>query len=168
MEPVGTRTHPFMAGRSYKLLGKSFVPNFVLIVAVVSFTPMLLVAGLILDQFNISHKEKLYAHLTEVVHKHTQDIDNFLNERVNNIRFLSETCGKDNLFDEPFLQEKLLQLQQAYGGVFEDLGIVNEKGVQEYFAGRFKLKNADYSDAEWFKKAIKMRDIVETTIKGNL
>lgn len=153
MERVGGRTHPFMYGNTYKLLGKSFVPKIVLIVALVSFTPMVLVSGLVLHQFGTSHEEKLFAHLIEMVHRHAQDIDNFLDERINNLQFLSNSCGMENLTAEPFLQEKLYQLQQAYGGVFEDLGIVNEEGIQEFYAGRFKLEKAKYSDAQWFAKA---------------
>ncbi len=166
MEPVGARNHPFMGGSSNKMLGESFRPNIVLVVALLSFVPMLLVAGLVLDQFNISHKEKLYAHLTEVVHKHTQDIDNFLNERINNIQFLSETCGMENLFDELFLEERLHQLQQTYGDVFEDLGIVNEEGVQEFYAGRLKLEKAQYAGAEWFENAIKNQSFISDVFSG--
>ena len=131
MRRVGSFTHPFMTEDSFKLLGRSFMPNIVLIVALVSFTPMLLVSGMVLDQFSISHSEKLYAHLKEVVNKHTIDIDTFLNERLNNIRFLSETCGFEKFEDETFLQAKLLQLQKTYGDVFEDLGIINEEGVHK-------------------------------------
>ena len=104
-----------MSGDSHRLFGRSFITNIVLVIAVVSFTPMLLVSVLVLEQFSISHKKKLYAHLIEVVHKHTQDIDSFLNERINNIQFLSDTCGIENLSDESFLQERLFQLQQTYG-----------------------------------------------------
>ena len=166
MERVGGRTHPFMYGNTYKLLGKSFVPRIVLIVAVVSFTPMLLVSGLVLNQFGKSHEEKIFAHLIEMVHRHAQDIDNFLDQRLNNLQFLSNSCGMENLSDDPFLQEKLYQLQQAYGGVFEDLGVVNEDGVQEYYAGRFKLEKAQYSDAKWFSKALKEQYYISDVFTG--
>ena len=166
MRRVGSYTHPFMSESSYKLLGSSFMPNIVLLVALVSFTPMLLVGGMVLDQFSISHNEKLYAHLKEVVNKHTIDIDNFLNERLNNIRFLSETCGFDKLENEPFLQEKLFQLQQNYGDVFEDLGIVNEEGVQELYAGPLKLKKAQYSTAKWFSEALEKEHYISDVFLG--
>ncbi len=128
--------------------------NMVLIVIVVSFVPMLMVSGMVLHQFSISYNEKLYAHLKEVVHRHAQDIDSFLNERLNNLQFLLDSCDNENLLDESVLQEKLFQLQQKYGGVFEDLGVINEAGVQESYAGRFKLEKAEYSDAKWFKEAL--------------
>jgi len=159
-------THPFMSESSYKFFGRSFLPNIVFIVALVSFIPMLLVSGLVLEQFSASHKEKLYAHLIEVVHKHTQDIDSFLNERINNLQFLLVSCGMENLSDESFSQDRLIKLQHIYGGVFEDIGIVDEEGMQKFYAGRFKLEKAQYSDAEWFQKAIKKQYFISDVFLG--
>lgn len=162
----GRETHPFMSERSYKFFGRSFLPNIVFIVVLVSFVPMLLVSGLVLEQFSVSHKEKLYAHLIEVVHKHAQDIDNFLNERVNNLQFLLVSCGFENLSDESFAQERLIHLEHIYGGVFEDIGFVDEEGIQRFYAGRFKLEKAQYSDAEWFQKAIKKQYFISDVFLG--
>ena len=139
---------------SHKPYYRSFTKNMVLLVTIISFTPMLLVSGIILNQFHTSFHEKVYAHLNELVHKHTQNIDSFLNERLNNIKFLAQTCDSEKLLDEAVLQEKLFQLQQNYGGVFEDLGIINEAGVQIAYAGPFKLEKANYSDACWFNEAL--------------
>jgi len=159
-------THPFMSGDSHKLFGRSFIINIMLVIAVASFIPMLLVSILVLEQFSISHKKKVYAHLIEVVHKHTKDIDSFLNQRINNLQFLSDTCGMENLSDESFLQDRLFQLQQTYGSVFEDLGIVNKEGMQEFYAGRFKLENAQYAEAEWFVKAIEKQYFISDVFLG--
>ena len=74
--------------QNLKQYDKSFVINTVLIVAVVSFLPLLVVSGIILDQFGVSYNEKLYVHLEEMVHKHTEDIDGFLNERLHTLQFL--------------------------------------------------------------------------------
>ena len=138
-----------------KLYSRKFTKNMVLIVVLVSFVPMLLVSGMVLHQFSNSYNEKLYAHLKEMIHRHAQDIDSFLNERLNNLQFMMDSCDDVDLFNESVLQEKLFQLQQKYGDVFEDLGIINEKGVQESYAGRFKLENAQYSTAKWFEDALK-------------
>jgi len=140
--------------KSRKLYNKKFSRNMVLIVIVLSSIPMLLISGMILHQFSISYNEKLYAHLKELVYRHAQNIDTFLNERLNNIQFMLDSCDNEDLLDESVLQEKLFQLQQKYGGVFEDLGVINEAGVQEAYAGRFKLAKAEYSDAKWFNEAL--------------
>ena len=136
-----------------KPYSKAFTRNMVLIVIVVSFVPMLLVSGMILYQYSISYHEKLYAHLKEVVQRHAQDIDTFLNERLNNLQFLLDSCKDEALLDESVLQERLFQLQQKYEGEFEDLGVINENGVQVAYAGRYSLEKAEYSDAKWFQEA---------------
>jgi two-component system, NtrC family, sensor kinase len=141
--------------KSNKLYSKKFTRNMVLTVIIVSFVPMLLISGMVLHRFSISYNDKLYAHLKETIHRHAQDIDSFLNERLNNLQFLLDSCDSADLFNESVLQEKLFQLQQKYGGVFEDLGIINEAGVQEAYAGRFKLEKAQYSTAKWFDEAFK-------------
>lgn len=128
--------------------------NMVLVVILVSFIPMFLVSGIILDQFYTSYHEKLYAHLNELVHKHAQNIDGFLTERLNNIRYLSDTCDCEGFLDEAVLDTKLVQLQQNFGSVFVDLGIVNEDGVQIAYAGPYKLKGARYGHEDWFREAL--------------
>ena len=138
---------------SKKPYSKAFTRNMVLIVIVVSFVPMVLVSGMILHQYSVSYNEKLYAHLKEVVHRHAQDIDSFLNERLNNLQFLLDSCQDEVLLDESVLQERLFQLQQKYEGEFEDLGVINENGVQIAYAGRFSLEKAQYADAKWFQEA---------------
>lgn len=151
---------------SKKLYSRTFTRSMVLVVIVVSFVPMLLVSGMILHQYSLSYHEKLYAHLKEVVHRHTQEIDTFLNERLNNLQFLLDSCQNVNLLDESVLREKLFQLQQKYEGEFEDLGLINANGVQEVYAGRFSLEKAEYSDAKWFKEALKKPYYISDVFRG--
>ena len=92
-------TIPSTNENSYKMFGRSFLPNIVMMVVLVSFIPLLLVSGMVLDRFSISHNEKLYAHLEGLVLKHTLDIDIFLNERLRNIQFLADSSGFEKLLN---------------------------------------------------------------------
>ena len=121
----------------------------------VSVMPMILVSGIILYQFEISVHEKVQAHLEELVLKHKQNIDSFLKEKLGDIRLLSKTFTYDELTDAGFLQDRLELLQQIYGPVFVDLGVINSRGLQIAYAGPFNLGRALYSSAEWFQKAMK-------------
>jgi len=133
---------------------RSLTRNMVLLVMVISFTPMVLVTGVILDHFSSSHHEKVFAHLGELVLKHKQNIDSFLEEKVQNIRFLADSIDFGRVSQPGMIAEDLSRLQSAYGTVFVDLGVVNEQGQQVAYAGPFNLENARYADADWFKKAI--------------
>jgi two-component system NtrC family sensor kinase len=134
----------------YRLLTRTIQ----LIVIIVSVTPMVLVSGIVLYQFRSSYREKIYAHLGQLVQNHKQNIDSFLKEKLGLIRFLASTFSFEELSNEGFLQDRLYNLQQDFGPVFVDLGVVNERGIQMAYAGPFKLGGVHYGQAEWFKKAL--------------
>ena len=127
--------------------------NMVLLVMLISLAPMVIVTGIILNQFSRSYHEKVYAHLGELVLKHKRIIDGFLDERVQNIRFLADAMNVDQIHRDGSLAKALSHLQNVYGNVFVDLGVVDTKGEQIAYAGPFKLEKARYTDADWFKKA---------------
>ena len=49
--------------------------NIILTIVSVSVIPLILVSSTIYLQYRSSYHEKVYAHLQELVHKHTQNID---------------------------------------------------------------------------------------------
>ena len=130
-----------------------FIKSRFLGVLLTSITPLILVSGIILYQFYTSYHEKVHDHLGTLVKKHKLNIDSFLKEKLGNIRFIAESFSYLELSNDSFLQDKLASLQQQYDSVFVDMGIINTQGLQIAYAGPFKLGKADYSDADWFKKA---------------
>jgi two-component system NtrC family sensor kinase len=134
----------------YRSLRWYLIPGVIL----VSFAPMLLVGGLVLNQFQRSYSDKVEAHLNELVLKHKQNIDHFLEEKTADLKVLLKTSGIQRLRNEAVLARKLAILQTEYRGEFVDLGIVNDQGQQVAYAGPFKLDQANYSQAPWFKKAM--------------
>jgi two-component system NtrC family sensor kinase len=136
------------------------------IVVVVSLTPMILVGLIILREFHISYEDKLRAHLSEVVQRHGNLIDAFLNERLSDIKFLSQTCSYEQLSEETFLQERLTDLQKSFGIVFEDLGVIDHRGIQITYVGPFKLFKVQYSEAAWFSKAISQPEYISDVFLG--
>ncbi|MEJ2658094.1 MAG: ATP-binding protein [Desulfobacterales bacterium] len=145
---------------------RSLTRKMILTVMIVSFTPLILVGSIILYRFHVSYHEKVEAHLQELVLKHKQTIDNFLKEKLGDIRFLAETFCFDELKDASFLQDRLDLLQQSFGPVFVDLGVVNAQGLQVAYAGPFRLGEALYFEADWFKKAMKTRYFISDVFLG--
>jgi two-component system NtrC family sensor kinase len=127
----------------------------ILIVIVVSLSPLILISSLIGYQFHTSYQNKVLDHLQEIVRKHKQNIDSFLNERLANVAMLVRVHSVKRLSSDAFLKEALSFFREAYGGGFVDLGMVDELGVQVAYAGPFELKKANYADTEWFKRAIR-------------
>ncbi len=138
----------------------------ILTVIVVSFTPMILVIGILLYQFNIVYHEKTEAHLQELVQKHKQNIDTFLKERMSNLRSLIGNYDYSSLADTDFLTRELQTLRGAYSEVFVDLGVIDESGRQVAYAGPYNLENARYAGSDWFKAAISSRYFVSDVFLG--
>jgi two-component system, NtrC family, sensor kinase len=145
---------------------QSLTQKMVLIVIIVSLTPMILVSTMILGEFKQSYREKVYAHLSLQILKHKTIIDNFLTERLNNIQFMTESCDFERFKDENFLETRLAILQNTHGIVFEDLGLIDEKGIQVAYAGPYKLIKAEYADAKWFNEAIMQDNYISDVFLG--
>jgi two-component system, NtrC family, sensor kinase len=145
---------------------RSLARNMVLIIISVSMVPMVVVSSTLYLQFRHSYRAKVNDHLSELVQKHQQNIDNFLQERLTDIRLMAARNGYDRLKDEALLKRNLDLLQQEYGTVFVDLGVVDADGRQEAYAGPFKLARAYYGDADWFKQALKKDQVISDVFLG--
>jgi len=154
------------SNRQHRDYYRSLIRNMLLIVIIVSFTPMILVSGIILYQFQTSYHEKVHAHLKELVQKHKQNIDSFLQEKLGDIRFMADNYTFEELSDESFLVDRLESLQKNFGLVFVDLGVIRENGIQAAYAGPFKLGKALYSEADWFQKAMKKKYFISDVFLG--
>jgi two-component system NtrC family sensor kinase len=137
-----------------------------LTVILVSIAPLLLVTCISLYEFGLSYKEKVNAHLEELVLKHRQNIDSFLEQRLGDIRVMAKTFSRAELEREPFLKERLVTLQRVYGPVFVDLGVIDGNGIQKAYAGPFQLTGADYADAPWFRTAMESRLFISDVFLG--
>ncbi|MFZ7111776.1 MAG: sensor histidine kinase [Desulfatiglandales bacterium] len=145
---------------------RSLVRNMFLTIIIVSFIPVFLVSVTIYYQFWNSYRKRVYAHLSELVIKHEQQINGFLSSRLADIRYLSKSFGYEKLSNDAFLMERLYTLQKEYGPVFVDLGVVTAQGSQVSYAGPFKLGKAHYSDAQWFQKALADEYVISDVFLG--
>lgn len=145
---------------------KLFLKTRIISVFCFSVIPIILVSSIILYQFKTSYFEKIYVHLETLVKKHRLNIDSFLKEKLGDIRLLAASNNFDDLSKPYFLKQKLTALQQAFGPVFVDLGVINSEGAQVAYAGPFMLKEAVYSDADWFKNAMQSQYVISDVFLG--
>jgi len=148
--------------RYYRLLARTIM----LVVIGVSFVPLVLTNGFILNQFGTAYREKIYEHLDELVQKHSQNIDGFLTDRLGDIRVLSRSYDLWELNNETFLRRRLSLLREEYGGVYVDLGLIDSQGIQAAYAGPFRLTAADYSAAEWFQAVLAREYYISDVFMG--
>ncbi len=145
---------------------KTLTRNMILTMILVSFTPLILIAGIIGHSFETSYREKVLAHLREMVLKHQQSINGFLHEKLSNIGVLVNSYTFEQMTDEEFLKQVLTNLQMAYDGVFVDLGVVDNQGTQIAYAGPYRLSNADYSTTDWLQKALHSHYFISDVFLG--
>ena len=137
-----------------------------LTIIIVSFIPVFFVSSTIYYQFRKSYRIKVLAHLQELVQKHQQRIDDFLKEKLAEVKFVSVSFSLNELSNEAFLKEKLGTLHQGYSSVFVDLGVVDNQGKQIAYAGPFNLGQALYADMDWFQKAMKSEYVISDVFLG--
>ncbi|WP_287125767.1 sensor histidine kinase [Desulfobacter sp.] len=136
-------------------------------ILLVSIIPMMLTLGILSWRFHLAYSEKISAHVGELVLKHTQNIDTFLKEKLGNIRYLAGQLSiTEPEMAQQFLTSQLSELNDKYGDVFTDLGLVDSDGVQFAYEGPFRLLNADYSEATWFLKAIESPYYISDVFAG--
>jgi two-component system NtrC family sensor kinase len=145
---------------------KHLIRNMIVTIIGVSFIPVFLVSVTIYSTFVKAYHEKINAHLMALVENHKRQIDAFLNARMADILFLSESFTYDQLSNEAFLQSKLLSLKNNYSGIFVDLGVVNGEGSQVSYAGPFRLSQVNYADAPWFKNVMQNQVVVSDVFLG--
>ncbi|MDO9111344.1 MAG: ATP-binding protein [Desulfatirhabdiaceae bacterium] len=145
---------------------RSLIRKMFFTIIAVSFIPVFLVSATIFYQFRTSYREKIFAHLNEMVQKHTTNIDIFLMNKLSDIRYLSRSAGFNNLSNEVFLQKTMTIMQQEYGSVFVDIGVIDDMGKQVAYAGPYHLANADYADADWFQITMTRQHFISDVFLG--
>lgn len=144
----------------------SLTRNMVLGIMLVALTPLVLIAGVTGYYFETAYRHKVIENLTELVEKHQQHINSFLNERLADIKFIANSYSYDQLSNEKFLQDTLVTLNNSYPDVFVDLGVLKPDGQQIAYAGKFKLLNANYAKADWFREAMKKEFYLSDVFPG--
>jgi len=124
--------------------------NLALGVIAVSIIPLVLVGVLVFVQFSSIYTEKIYAHLGVVVDKHRESIDAFLAGKQYEVLYLDKAFTFEQLTTPAFLERTLKDIQQQYGRVFVDLGVIDASGRQIAYAGPFDQLGADYSGESWY------------------
>ena len=140
--------------------------NLVLTVMLVAGVPLLFIGFVIVQQFGDAYHDKITDHLTALVRKHSRTIDNFLTDRLGDIRVMARSHPVEDLADQMFLTKKLAILREEYAGVFVDLGLIDPQGIQQAYSGPFNLVKADYAGAVWFSETQRSQYYISDVFTG--
>lgn len=146
----------------YTSLHRSMVATVIL----VSLMPLALITLIGGHQYTTAYKTKVLAHLGEIVRKHEQHIDTYLLEKVAEMRVLAENMGVSCFKNEQRLEGLHRTLMELHDGSFVDLGLVDEAGMQVAYSGPFRLDQANYANAQWFKEVMQRKVYVSDVFLG--
>jgi two-component system, NtrC family, sensor kinase len=128
----------------------SLYRRFILLTLLCSVLPLLLVGWL----FYLNYSESAGVRMTDFfqrrVEYNTRIVELFLKERSTDLQLIAFTHSVGYLREHSNLNRTLdiLNRQDAY---FMDLGLINEQGKHEAYAGPYDLMDKDYSVTFWFK-----------------
>ena len=131
---------------------QGLVKSMMFIIILVSFAPLLIIVLIAGYQYSVVYEEKVEAHLRELVLKHDQSVDSYLEEKVAEIQVLSEAIDIDSLADPVRLAALHDSLVRGHGSAFVDLGLINGDGIQVAYSGPYKLQGVNYSDEAWLRE----------------
>ncbi len=139
--------------------------HFVKILLSASFIPLLLIGGISYYYFSATLEENSLHYLENLVATHQKEIDDFLREKMTNLKILSRTYTRDHLLQRNHLSEALDLLRGAYG-TFTDLGIIDSQGQHLAYVGPYDLLGKNYRDAPWFKEVMDKGEYISDVFLG--
>ena len=122
--------------------------------------------GIILKQFSSSYHEKVYSHLQELVQKHQQSVDGFLNDKLSVIKLIAHSYDPAYLNQNENLSALLATIRNEFDPVFVDLGVIDNTGTQISYAGPYELVKAQYANADWYENAKSQEHFISDVFLG--
>ncbi len=118
-----------------------------------AFLPLLLLGSVIYVYTTDALKEKAVEILRLQVQDHRSVIDQFLSERVSNLRLLAANVGFAQLTEAGGLGRAYRSLQLELG-CFTDIGIIDSEGRHRAYVGPYDLMARNYRDQFWFQPTL--------------
>jgi two-component system NtrC family sensor kinase len=145
----------------YKALGRKIA----LSIAGVAFIPYALTYFVFYTNFQQSIRAQVLDAVRQAAQSHQGTIDDFLNERLADLRYTARLVKVEELSRQAETEEVLASLNSVYR-VYVDLGLLSAQGRHLSYAGPYGLKNADYAQSFWFKEVMAKGLHVSDVFKG--
>jgi two-component system, NtrC family, sensor kinase len=118
-----------------------------------SLVPLLALGYTMYDQFSQSYRAKITKNVQILVENKRSAIELFLEERVAQLRAISQIYTLDQLRNENDLN-RLFDIIQTSSRSFVDLGIIDQEGNHIGYVGPYQLKGLNYRNEAWFNEVM--------------
>ena len=145
---------------------RSLLKSMLLIGFFLPFIPMILVSGIIFYQFDAAYQDRVQIHLMEAARKGKRNIDHFLNDKLDDLRFIAEAFGYEELREAGILKDILRKLQMQQSPVFVTLGLLDGGGREIAGTGSEKSFVISYAESGWFREVLKSGYVISAFSTG--
>ncbi len=126
------------------------------------FVILMIVCGSLVYYFAINLHAQVESELVRIADDHRRLIDQFLSERVEDLRFIEISNQFEDMRRAEYLSEIFNKLQMTSPAFF-DLGVFDKHGNHVAYDGPYDLEGKNYSATKWFKavfeKSVYISDI---------
>ncbi|SPD74449.1 conserved hypothetical protein [uncultured Desulfobacterium sp.] len=134
-----------MTDSRYKKLQRIYV----VVILLVSFTPLFLLGGIMYYQVSKTYRTKIEEQIRYRVISQADTIDLFLKERTAILAAIADTVSFNQIINEKTLL-KTFELINLRAGAFVDLGVIDQTGQHRAYVGPYDLKGLNYYNQPWF------------------
>ena len=130
-----------------------------------AFIPMLLIGGGMYYYAASALEEKTLESLRKDVRHHQETVDQFLAERIIDLRQVAGAMDLTSLTRSGGLAAVLKPLHTE-GAWFTDLGVIDRDGRHLAYEGPYDLITRNYKNAEWFKSVMEYDVYISNVFSG--
>ena len=161
--------HLFRPSDLFSLLSKdryrSLKIRIIVIDAILSVVPLLIVITISYFWFQQILKDDFKDRLKGDIESAQQSVEFFLDERLSALRFIVSSYTYGQLSDKETLNTVFGRLKKEFPGLV-DLGVIDSDGLQQSYAGPYRLERKDYASQDWFNKIIIRQHYVSDIFMG--
>ena len=125
--------------------------NITLLMFCSAMIPLLLVELLFYFQYESPVRHSEHSGIDVEADRVRQDYELFLQKRLSGLRSLAAFYEFEQLSDSVFLAERLRILKEEFKS-FEDLGVLDHRGLMRSYTGPYSLEERDFSKSFWFQQ----------------
>ncbi|MBI5559283.1 MAG: two-component sensor histidine kinase [Deltaproteobacteria bacterium] len=155
----------FLFGRAKSIDYRRFRIRLFFTMVIITFVPLLLTVGLSYYEYRnilITEEQDQLRWNTLGAKK---NIETFIRKCKSIVEFVSTTYTFEELRNQDTASRLLIRLRNEYGGIV-DLGIIDTNGVQQTYAGPYRLQGYDYSDQEWYHQILARQTYISNVFMG--
>ncbi len=132
---------------------------------VVSFFPLLLIGAATYHYAASALQRRTLDYLKEKLLSHKKVIDQFLSERLMDVRLLADTSPIDRLLLPGALEEAFRALEASTAS-YVDLGVISEEGKHLAYVGPYDLLSKKYRGTAWFAEVMERGAYISDVFLG--